>query len=90
MKKFKYLIVSTVVLVVGVIFLSIFIKGKLNDYKDKQTHISEQLNFEERLLNGWEWVPLTNVGDEMVKTWQELEVKAKHFENTGAYKIPIT
>ena len=77
MKKFKYLIVSTVVLVVGVIFLSIFIKGKLNDYKDKQTHISEQLNFEERLLNGWEWVPLTNVGDEMVKTWQELEVKAK-------------
>jgi hypothetical protein len=77
MKKFKYLIVSTVVLIVGVIFLSIFIKGKLNDYRDKQTHISEQLNMEARLLNAWEWVPFTNVGDEKVKTWQELEVKSK-------------
>ncbi|NOQ72674.1 MAG: hypothetical protein GQ574_11760 [Crocinitomix sp.] len=77
MRKFKYLIVSTVVLIVGVIILSVFITDKLNDYKDKQTNISEQLNFENRLLNAWEWVPMTNVGEEMVKTWQELEVKAK-------------
>ncbi len=77
MKKFKYLVVSTVVLIVGVIVLSVFITGKLNDYKEKQINISEQLNFENRLLNAWEWVPFTNVGDEMVKTWQELEVKAK-------------
>lgn len=77
MKKFKYLVVSTAVLIVGVIVLSVFITGKLNDYKEKQINISEQLNFENRLLNAWEWVPFTNVGDEMVKTWQELEVKAK-------------
>ncbi|MFT5822482.1 MAG: hypothetical protein ACI8ZM_003738 [Crocinitomix sp.] len=77
MKKFKFLIVSTVLLIVGVVILSVFITDKLNDYKDKQTNISEQLNFENRLLNAWEWVPFTNVGEEMVKTWQELEVKAK-------------
>lgn len=85
MKKFKYLVVSTVVLVVGVIVLSIFIKGKLNDYKDKQIHISEQLNFENRLLNAWEWIPFTNVGDEMVKSWQDLEVKAKSDYNGALF-----
>lgn len=35
--------------------------------------ISETLNFENRLMNVWEWVPLNTVGEEKVEVWQRLE-----------------
>lgn len=73
MKKFGVFLISTVLLFIGVIVLSFFITKKLNDYKERQIYISEQLNFEERMLNAWEWIPMTNVGDGKVKTWQEEE-----------------
>lgn len=76
MKKFGALIISTIVLFVGVTILSYFITDRLNDYKQTKEKIAEELNFEQRLMNAWEWVPGNTIGEEKVALWQDLEQKA--------------
>jgi len=77
MKKFTFLFVSFIVLFSSVVFLTFTISEKLASYHDKKMEISEALNFEERLMNVWEWVPLNTIGEEKVELWQNLEQESK-------------
>lgn len=88
MKKFTVLIVSCTVLFIAVSFLSTIITTKLNLYKQKKEQIANELNFENRLLNAWEWVPGNSIGEEKVALWQDLENKAKaHYNGTIIYAL---
>lgn len=73
MKKFTFLFVSFILLFSSVVFLTFTISDHLSSYHSKKMEISETLNFENRLMNVWEWVPLNTVGEEKVEVWQRLE-----------------
>ena len=83
MKNLKLLFISAIFLLVGTIIMSWSILRKINEYEVKQQYLSEQLSYENRLLNAWEWIPFTNESDGKVKTWQELE-KSSMADYNGA------
>ncbi len=83
MKKFGFLSISTIILVVSVIFLSVVITQQLTAYKSKKEEIAAELNFEKRLMNAWEWIPGSTVGEQKVKQWMQLEEEAKAHYNGG-------
>lgn len=83
MKKFTFLLVSFLLLFSGVVFLTFTISKDLANYHDKKIKMAETLNFEQRLMNVWEWVPYNTVGEEKVAVWQTLEAEsARIYENT--------
>jgi len=76
MKKFTFLFVSFIILFSGVVFLTFTISDHLANYHTKKQQIATELNFEDRLLNVWEWVPFNTIGQEKVEIWQALEMEA--------------
>lgn len=85
MKKVKTLIISTVILIIGVILLSTQIVSQLNRYKANKEQIAEVLNFETRLLDVSEYVPagITDYipfyggeENEKINEWDSLRKKA--------------
>jgi hypothetical protein len=73
MRKFTFLFVSFVLLFSAVVYLTFSISFHLASYHKKRMEISETLNFENRLMNVWEWVPMNTVGEQKVAIWQRLE-----------------
>ncbi|MBK6950729.1 MAG: paraquat-inducible protein A [Crocinitomicaceae bacterium] len=76
MKKFTFLFVSFVVLFSSVVYLTFTISEHLSNYHAKKMEIAETLNFENRLMNAWEWVPFNTIGEEKVIIWQKLEIES--------------
>lgn len=76
MKKFSFLFTSFLLLFCAVVLLTFGITQKLSQYNAKKTELAETLNFKERLINVWEWIPYNTVGDEKVATWQRLQEEA--------------
>lgn len=84
MKKFTFLFVSFLVLFSGVVFLTFSISAKLMQYHAKRMEMAETLNFEQRLMNVWEWVPYNTEGEKKVAIWQNLEN-----ESNGYYQSAL-
>jgi hypothetical protein len=76
MKKFTFLFVSFIVLFSTVVILTFTISTYLSDYHARKIEMAETLNFEDRLLNVWEWIPYNTVGEKKVAYWQKLESEA--------------
>ena len=76
MKKFKILVLSTVILGVAVTFLSTKIVNQLNQYKANKNEISEVLNFENRILDVGEYIPFFGGGDSKLDEWDVLYKEA--------------
>ena len=76
MKKFAFLLTSFVLLFSGVVALTFTISAELSAYHAKKMEMAETLNFEERLMNAWEWIPYNTVGQEKVAYWQKLELES--------------
>lgn len=81
MKKFTFLFVSFIVLFSSVVYLTFTISERLSFYHAKKMEMAQTLNFENRLMNVWEWIPFNTAGDEKVRLWQRLDVEA-----TALYK----
>lgn len=73
MKKFGFLFVTSIVLFSGVIILSITVTRHLQAYYDQKMHVAEELDFKNRMLDVWEYVPFTSTAEEKVELWQETE-----------------
>jgi len=73
MKKFTFLFVTFIALFSGVVALTFTISEQLTHYHSKKQQIATELNFEERIMNAWEWVPFNTIGEEKVARWQQLE-----------------
>ena len=76
MKKFKVLLLTTIVLSLGVTFLSTKIVKELNQYKSKKNEIAEVLNFENRILDVGEYIPFFGDGDSKLEEWDTLYKEA--------------
>jgi len=76
MKKFTFLFVTFIALFSGVVALTFSISEQLANYHSKKQQIATELNFEERIMNAWEWVPFNTIGEEKVARWQQLEKEA--------------
>ncbi|MBK8924762.1 MAG: paraquat-inducible protein A [Crocinitomicaceae bacterium] len=79
MKKFTFLFVSFIILFSTVVYFTFSISENLSKYHDKKSEISKELNFENRLMNAWEWVPFNTIGQEKVETWRALEISASYY-----------
>ena len=84
MKKFTFLFASFVLLFSAVSYFTFTISRDLADYHDKKQEIAKTLNFEDRLMNVWEWVPFNTEGDKKVEKWQQLEQEASHLYGKAA------
>jgi len=76
MKKFKVLILSTVLLFFCVTFLSTKIIQQLNQYKVNKNEIADLLNVENRVLDGSEILPFFGDGDSKLEEWDVLYKEA--------------
>jgi len=83
MKQFKILILTTILLSLGVTFLSTKIVIELNNYKANKNEIAELLNFENRILDGSEIIPFFGDGDSKNKEWDVLYKKASETYDTA-------
>jgi len=76
MRKFKVLILSTVLLFFCVTFLSTKIIQQLNQYKVNKNEIADLLNLENRVLDGSEILPFFGNGESKLEEWDVLYKEA--------------
>jgi len=76
MRKFKVLILSTVLLFFCVTFLSTKIIQQLNKYKVNKNEIADLLNLENRVLDGSEILPFFGNGESKLEEWDVLYKEA--------------
>ncbi|WP_027418510.1 paraquat-inducible protein A [Crocinitomix catalasitica] len=76
MKSYFAILFSAFIFFGFVIYFSFKIDNKLSEYKDIKEDIAKQLNFKERILNGWEWLPGNEIGKSKREYWEKQETKA--------------
>jgi hypothetical protein len=81
MKKFFFLLISSMLLCVATAVMTYIIVAQLKSYSDKKKEIAKILDAEERLTNLWEWVPepFNMTSEEKVEEWRSLEDKADEY-----------
>lgn len=79
MKKFRFLLISTLLLFFGVVIFSVSITQSLSSYRLKKEQIVSELNFKERVTSASEWIPGNSIGEQKVAIWQNLEASASSF-----------
>ena len=76
MKSYFAILLSTFIFFGFVFYFSFKIDNKLSEYRNIKEDIAKQLNFKERILNGWEWLPGNEIGKSKREYWEKQETKA--------------
>lgn len=85
MKRYRFLVVSFVIMFIGTVFLSFRITHNLNHYLDKKDEISKSLEFRERLADPCEWYPIFDCGDEKNSLYFRLDSQADVYYDSAYY-----
>ena len=85
MKKYRFLLISTCILFVGVVMFSLLITERLVVYEQAKLEIAEKLSYENRMFSITEYFPFLSDEGDRIGTWQKLEQKASAVYNGALF-----